>query len=546
MSDYPNIVWILVDSVRSYATDVDDRGKLPMMIRFGEHSVEFMNVVTSAPSTIMAISAMMTSLPSYMIARNYDYFMFDNRYFACLNDLLEEYGYLNFAFFRHPHPREKLRNMLAPVPRRFWEPHLRHRDVWSNRDLHAVIQNVLGTDIPQPAFLFAHFTARYDPEVSEIVESALQSFLSAGFNYKNSIFVLCSDHGYPDPNRGFDPSLMKGPGMTHDLVLSDDNIKIPLYISFPTCKPAKITNTVSSLDIMPTILDLASIPVESYREETFQGRSLRDLIEQPKVDRSSTRYVRSDARLMYQTGRITAIRSDKYKYLRIHDEQVGKIEAFYDLNLDPHEKINLVDSPQPVIRRALELFRSEFDHQEKEAIRVQVNALLFRLQESMSLRNDPKDIWMIIEPGTADLGSVAFQVLRRKWPDATIHLTSEVGETITGDALSCSYHYAKVPLKNLYQFTDEPPSQCFDLKLVFTIQPTGKDAIALNKLAKQVRGRRALILDCDMESYTPRRFWYYRFRAALARLRYIVEEPMMLFDTISDIRRVFVKRLKRW
>ena len=90
MAISPNIIWVLVDSVRSYHSQGDDRGKLPFMDRFGEHSVEFLNVVTSAPSTIMAVSAMMTSLPSYLIARNYDDFLFDNQYFSCLNDILKQ------------------------------------------------------------------------------------------------------------------------------------------------------------------------------------------------------------------------------------------------------------------------------------------------------------------------------------------------------------------------------------------------------------------------------------------------------------------------
>ncbi|GAJ05184.1 unnamed protein product, partial [marine sediment metagenome] len=248
-------VWILVDSVRSYHTDEDDRGKLPMMDRFGEHSVEFLNVVTSAPSTIMSISAMMASLPSYFVARNYDDFLFDSDFLLCFDSIVKENGYFTMAFFRHPHPREKFRNLLSPVPRKFWEPHLKHRDVWNNQDLRAVINNVLDSGVPAPAFLFTHFTCRLDPNTSDIVEATLQDFLDAGFAYDNTIFVLCSDHGYPDPSRGFTPEGLKRQDLTHDLILTDDNIKIPLYIRYPGCEPKKIETTVSSLDIVPTVLD---------------------------------------------------------------------------------------------------------------------------------------------------------------------------------------------------------------------------------------------------------------------------------------------------
>ena len=80
--------------------------------RFGEQSVEFLNVVTSAPSTIMAISAMMTSLPSYLIARNYDDFMFDNKFYTCLNEIVKKNDYFSMGFFRHMHPREKFQNLF--------------------------------------------------------------------------------------------------------------------------------------------------------------------------------------------------------------------------------------------------------------------------------------------------------------------------------------------------------------------------------------------------------------------------------------------------
>ena len=171
MKEKPNIVWILTDSVRTYPTDADDRGKLPMMDRFGEESVEFLNVVTSAPSTIMAISAMMTSLPSYLIARNYDDFMFDNKFFTCLNDILKKNGYFSMAFFRHMHPREKFHNLFDFVPHKYWEPDLRHGQIWSNTDLWKVLKNFLRDEIPQPVFLFIHYNCRKDPTISDIVEA---------------------------------------------------------------------------------------------------------------------------------------------------------------------------------------------------------------------------------------------------------------------------------------------------------------------------------------------------------------------------------------
>ena len=65
----------IVDSVRHYSTGgKDDRDKLKMMDDFSNGSIYFPLTVTSAPSSVMSLSTMLTSLPSYYIARNYDDF----------------------------------------------------------------------------------------------------------------------------------------------------------------------------------------------------------------------------------------------------------------------------------------------------------------------------------------------------------------------------------------------------------------------------------------------------------------------------------------
>ena len=60
----PNILWIIVDSVRNYHTNADDRGRIDIMDTLAKKGVEFTTAVTSAPSTVMSTSAMMTSVPA--------------------------------------------------------------------------------------------------------------------------------------------------------------------------------------------------------------------------------------------------------------------------------------------------------------------------------------------------------------------------------------------------------------------------------------------------------------------------------------------------
>ena len=106
------------------------------------------------------------------------------------------------------------------------------------------------------------FNCRKDPQTSKIVEDSIQLFHQYNYRHNNTIFVLCSDHGYPDPKTGINPEYLKKNKLTHDMFMTDDNIMIPLILSYPKCiKGKKIEDLCSSLDIMPTLLDILKIKV---------------------------------------------------------------------------------------------------------------------------------------------------------------------------------------------------------------------------------------------------------------------------------------------
>ena len=138
---YPNIVWLLTDSIRNYpGEDGDIRAKLPFMQRFGRDAVEFTTCVTTAPSTIMSVTAMMTGLPAYFLARNYENFRFDSGYGHSLAGVLKGHGYSSWAFLRGMETREKFSTFLDPVPRRYWPKDLRHGTKWRNADLDRLLE----------------------------------------------------------------------------------------------------------------------------------------------------------------------------------------------------------------------------------------------------------------------------------------------------------------------------------------------------------------------------------------------------------------------
>ena len=88
-----NVIIFVVDSARYYSTGgQDDRDKLEMMDRFENESIYFSTAVSSAPSSVMSCASMLTGLPAYYIARNYEDYKFDNNAFYSMQRVLKENG----------------------------------------------------------------------------------------------------------------------------------------------------------------------------------------------------------------------------------------------------------------------------------------------------------------------------------------------------------------------------------------------------------------------------------------------------------------------
>ena len=195
-----NIVWLFVDGVRRYYSD-DDRSKLKFMDEFAKNAVSFNNVVTSAPSTFMSLSAMMSGMPSYFINRNFDDFKFDKHKIRNLTSDLINNNYNVYSLLMHPSTRENMINIFPIVKNKYWARGLSHRKWWSNDDINKTLQKTLSMDYKTPSFFFVDYNCRLDYSTSSKVKLGYDYFLKAGFSSNNTITILCSDHGYPDSSK---------------------------------------------------------------------------------------------------------------------------------------------------------------------------------------------------------------------------------------------------------------------------------------------------------------------------------------------------------
>lgn len=148
-----------------------------------------------------------------------------------------------------------------------------------------------------------------------------------------TLIIITADHGEEFFEHG---------GWGHSWIkLYDKNIHIPLIMRYPKKIPPGtiITELVQHVDLMPTMLDMSEIDLNSYKQ--MQGYSLKQLINQGD-ERFNNRFVISESILNRKENFIKAIRNHKNKL--ILSDIRGKSELLlFDLALDPEEKVNIAD-----------------------------------------------------------------------------------------------------------------------------------------------------------------------------------------------------------
>jgi arylsulfatase A-like enzyme len=191
------------------------------------------------------------------------------------------------------------------------------------------------------AYYFATVT-HVDHHVGRVLAALEERGMAAGTAY-----VVTSDHGEFLGERG---QVFKDHRGT---LLYDDLVRVPLVFTPPaswlartdTTPPARWPDPVQHVDVLPTVADLAGIPVPGG----LAGRGLRDHAagRVPVAER----WALSEA----SGGRSAAFRFGRFKY--IHDPR-DPLQQLYDLSTDPGERRNLAGDPayaagETTMRRAL-------------------------------------------------------------------------------------------------------------------------------------------------------------------------------------------------
>lgn len=172
---------------------------------------------------------------------------------------------------------------------------------------------------------------------------------------KNTVLVFAGDNGY----------LLGEHGQWDKRFAYEESIRIPFVVYFPgTVKPGTVRDEmVLNIDMAPTLLDLAGVPVPSY----MQGKSFKPLLQGKNIkwreDFLYHYYLEFDLSKMSPeqkagfekmfknldpgpllTPENMAVRTKEWKYITypgIHD-----IDELYDLRNDPYEMKNLALDPK--------------------------------------------------------------------------------------------------------------------------------------------------------------------------------------------------------
>ncbi len=181
-----------------------------------------------------------------------------------------------------------------------------------------------------------HIIALYDGEIrwtDEIIGRIRRDLEQAGL-WENTIVVITSDHG---------TELFDHGGKGHRTTLFDEQIRIPLIVSFPgRVAPKRFAGQTRMIDLGPTLRDLVGLPAVA----TTMGESLAPYL-RGEVETMPSRPAVSE--LMSVGRNLRSLRTDGGKYVANHDTGA---RVWFDLAGDPGEGQAFEIGSNP---RALEL-----------------------------------------------------------------------------------------------------------------------------------------------------------------------------------------------
>ncbi|KPQ17236.1 MAG: choline-sulfatase [Rhodobacteraceae bacterium HLUCCO18] len=143
---------------------------------------------------------------------------------------------------------------------------------------------------------------------------------------QEAIVVFVSDHG----------DMLGERGLWFKMSFYEGSTRVPLMISAPGLEPGLIETPVSTIDLCPTLCDLAGVSMEEVMPWT-DGESLVPLAKGRRHESPVAMEYAAEATI----SPMIALRSGSWKYTNCAVDP----EQLFDLDADPHEMRNLAEDP---------------------------------------------------------------------------------------------------------------------------------------------------------------------------------------------------------
>ncbi len=160
----------------------------------------------------------------------------------------------------------------------------------------------------------------------------LWQFLENNNFLENTFIIFASDHG---------ESLGEHRESTHGFFVYQEGIHVPLIFVTPFENLQEVSSSavVSLVDIMPTVCEMAGIPIPAQ----VQGESLLPLFFDPEKSHSYAYAETYYPRFHYGWSELKSFQNQRYKLIMAPDLEL------YDLTEDPEEKENLAPSQKKIV-----------------------------------------------------------------------------------------------------------------------------------------------------------------------------------------------------
>lgn len=355
----PNVVLITIDTLRA-----DHLGcygyqqiRTPNIDAFAADSSRFTRAFTVVPVTLPSHSAMLTgTYPMYSGMHDFSANRLSPEQ-ATLASVLKQSGYITgavvasavldsrfglnrgFDFYYDHFDFSRLEEANLDQMERPGNVVLDHALDWLNANwnkkffLWVHLYDPHHPYVPPEPFRTQYADRPYDGEIAfdDAQVGRLLQFLKSKGVYEKSVIVLAGDHG---------ESLGEHGEKTHGFFIYNATLHVPLIVHLPQkAQLDVVTDPVSLVDIMPTILATVGVDVPSQ----IQGRNLVPILRKDQADPDRALYSETFLpRIHFNWSELRGAQNSRYHFIDAPHPEL------YDLTKDPGELHNLLSEKKAV------------------------------------------------------------------------------------------------------------------------------------------------------------------------------------------------------